>query len=42
MYYFALAEKFDNVVYVGIVGEAQDIVVGDARLLLCREVLVEI
>ena len=32
---FALAEEFDNVVYVGVVGEAKNVVVGHARLLLC-------
>ena len=32
---FALAEVFDGVADVGIVDEAQDIIVGHARLLLC-------
>ena len=31
----ALAEEFDNVVYVGVVGEAEDVIVHRARLLLC-------
>ena len=38
----ALAEEFDGVADVGIVDEAQDIVVGDARLLFGGEVLVEV
>ena len=42
MNYFALAEEFYDVVYVGVIGEAEDVIVGDARLLLCREVLVEV
>ena len=40
--YLALAEELDGVVDVGIVGEAKDVVVGDARLLLCGEILLEI
>ena len=32
---FALAEEFYNVVYVGVITEAQNIVIGDACLLLC-------
>ena len=32
--YFALAQIADDVVYIGIVGKAQDIVVGNAGLLL--------
>ena len=32
--YLALAEELDDVVDVGVVGEAEDVVVGDARLLL--------
>ena len=35
MHYFALTEKLDNVVYVGIVRKAKNVVVGYARLLLC-------
>ena len=42
MDYLTLAEEFDSVVDVGVVGEAKDIVVGDTRLLLCREVLLKI
>ena len=42
MDYLALAEELYGVVDVGIVGEAQDVVVGDAGLLLCGEVLLEI
>ena len=37
--YLALAEELYGVVDVGVVGEAQDVVVGDAGLLLCGEVL---
>ena len=37
-----LAQKSDNVVYVGIVAEPEDIVIGDTCLLLCGKVLVEI
>jgi len=40
--YLALAEELDDVVDVGVVGEAEDVVVGDARLLLCGEVLLEV
>ena len=42
MDYLALAEEFDNVVFVGVVGEPEDIIVGDSSLLLCREILVEV
>ena len=42
MDYLALAEELYGVVDVGVVGEAQDVVVGDASLLLCGEVLLEI
>ena len=42
MHDLALAEEFDHVVDVGVVGQAQDIVVGRARLLLGGEVLVKI
>ena len=38
----ALAEEFDNVVDVGIVTEAQDVIVGNPCLLLGGEVLVEV
>ena len=39
---FSLAEEFDGVAYVGIVDEAEDVIVGHARLLFGGEVLVEI
>ena len=42
MHDLALAQEFDDVVDVGIVREAKDIVVGGSRLLLGGEVLVEI
>ena len=42
MHDLALAEEFDHVVDVGVVGQTQDIVVGRARLLLGGEVLVKI
>ena len=38
----ALAEEFDGVADVGVIDEAQDIVIGHARLLFGGEVLVEI
>ena len=42
VYYLALAEELYRVVDVGIVGEAKDVVIGDASLLLCREVLLKV
>ena len=33
--YLALAEEFYRIANVGIVGEAQNVVIGRARLLLC-------
>ena len=35
MHNLALAEELNYVVYVGIVGETKNVVVSDARLLLC-------
>ena len=35
MHHLALAEKFNNVVHIGVVGEPKNIVVGHPRLLLC-------
>ena len=35
MHDLALAEESDDVIDVGIVREAEDVIVGDARLLLC-------
>ena len=40
--YLALAEELYGVVDVGVVGEAKDVVVGDAGLLLCGEILLEV
>ena len=42
MHDLALSEELDRVTDVGIVDQAQDVVVGDTRLLLGREVLVEV
>lgn len=39
MHHLALAQEFYNLVHVGVVGQAQDIVVSSARLLLCGKVL---
>ena len=33
--YFALTEEFNYVVYIGIVGEAENVIVGNPCLLLC-------
>ena len=38
----ALAEEFDNVVYVGVIGEAEDVIVHCACLLLGGKVLVDV
>ena len=38
----ARPQELDDVVDVGIVGKAQDVIVGHARLLLCGEVLGEV
>ena len=35
MHDLALTEEADDVIDVGIVREAEDIIIGDARLLLC-------
>ena len=35
VYHLALAEIFDRIADVGIVCQTQNVVVGDARLLLC-------
>ena len=35
MHDFALAEEFNDVVYVGIIAKPENIIVGDSRLLLC-------
>ena len=35
MNYFTLAEEADGVLDVGVIDEAEDVVVGDASLLLC-------
>ena len=42
MDYLALAEKTYHVIYVGIVAEAQNIIVGSSRFLLGRKVLVKV
>ncbi len=42
MHDFAFPQELDRVAHVGIVGEAQDVVVGLAGLLLGREVLVKV
>lgn len=36
---FALAQEADGVVYIGVVGEAKDVIVDDSRLLLGGEIL---
>ena len=33
--YLALAKEFYRIAYVGIVGQAQNVIIGRARLLLC-------
>ena len=38
----SLTEIFDDVADVGIVAEAENVIVGDARLLLCRQILVQV
>ena len=38
----SLTEIFDDVADVGIVAQAEDIVVGHARLLFCRQILVQV
>ena len=42
MHDLAFAQEFDGIADVGIVGQAKDVVVGGASLLLCGEVLVEV
>lgn len=39
VYYLALSEEFHHIVHVGVVGEAENIVIGGAGFLLCRQVL---
>lgn len=39
---FALPQKFDRVAHVGIVDQAQQIVIGSARLLFCCHVLKQV
>lgn len=36
MHNLALAQEFDGLTHVGIVGHTQNVIVGHARLLLCR------
>lgn len=38
MHDFSRTEKLDDFVYIGVVGEPQNVVVGRAGFLLCREV----
>lgn len=40
--YLPLAQELDNVVYVRVIAEAQDVIVGDAGFLLCRQILRQI
>lgn len=40
--YLSCAEEFDGLADVGIVGEAENVVVGGASLLLCRKILVQV
>ena len=35
MHDFALTKETDDVVYVGVIGQSQNVVVGGTRLLLC-------
>lgn len=42
MDYLPLAQELDNVVYVRVIAEAQDVIVGDAGFLLCRQILRQI
>ena len=35
-------EKFDDIVYIRIIGEAQDIIIGDSSLLLCRQIFCKV
>ena len=42
MHHLPLAQEFDDVVYIRIVAQTKDIVVGHASLLLCRQVLGQI
>ena len=39
---FTLTQETDDVVYIGIVREAENIVIGDAGFLLCRQIFRQI
>ena len=36
---FTLAEEADDVVHIGVIGHPEDVVIGDARFLLCCDVI---
>ena len=38
----ALAEETDNVVYIGVIGHSEDVVIGHSRLLLCGQIFGQI
>ena len=40
--YLALTKEFYNIAYVGIIGEPQDVVIGNSSLLLCRKVFCKV
>ena len=42
VYYLALTQEFDRIAHVRVVYKSEDVVVGNARLLLSRQVLVKI
>ena len=35
MHYLALTKKFYYIIYIGVVGKAENVVVGHSRFLLC-------
>ncbi len=42
VHYLTLAEVFEGLFYIGVIDKANEVVVSDARLLLCGEILVEV